>query len=107
MGSRYFAGMLEELDAEYEFHHDATANKLYWAPPASLLQGAGEGEGEGDGEGSPPTELVVPTLTRLIEVVGRDAMHPATNITISGLTLRHTVRLNPSHPSCGEPFHVV
>ena len=30
LGDRYFEGMLEELDAEFEFHHDTDTNMLYW-----------------------------------------------------------------------------
>jgi len=80
LGGRYFAGMLEELDAAHEFHHDTEANKLYWAPPASSLGGGA----------TPAGDVVAPRLARLIEVVGADALDPAANITISGLTLRHT-----------------
>ena len=71
--------------------HDTDKNMLYWAPPASA---------------SPPTSasgLVVPRLPRLIEVVGSSATAPATNISIIGLTLRHTT---PTF-CCDYPYEVV
>ena len=58
LGARFFAGMLEELDSEFEFYHDTAAGKLYWAPPSSALLGSGV----------PPSEVVVPRLPRLIQV---------------------------------------
>ena len=79
MGARFFAGMVEELDSPNEFYHDVHGHKLYWSPPSSMQQ-------------SPPASgLVVPRLARLIEVVGSSVSSPAHNITITGLTLAHTV----------------
>jgi hypothetical protein len=50
MGARYFSGMLEELDAEREFHHDRAAGKLYWAPPSPSTPG----QNQANNVSSPP-----------------------------------------------------
>ena len=53
MGARYFSGMLEELDAAREFHHDLATAKLYWAPPAT--PGQEETKETGKGVSLPPS----------------------------------------------------
>ena len=81
MGGRYFSGMKEELDAANEFYYSRSTNELFWSPPtASYVP-------------SQSTEIVVPVLPQLIEIVG-SGNAPSSNakgITLNGLTLKHTV----------------
>eukprot|EP01046_Picozoa_sp_COSAG06_P029567 COSAG06_NODE_2749_length_6349_cov_6.086400_1_plen_765_part_00 len=93
MGARYFSGMLEEMDAEREFHHDLAAGKLYWAPPQMTGQ-----------KKEPPADgLVVPRLDRLIQVSGSSVATPAKDILLSGLTLMHSA---PTF-CCDHPYESV
>jgi hypothetical protein len=71
----YIENVLEELDAPREFFHDAATQKLYYFHNASSGT-------------PPPADWVweVPTLAVLISITA-DSSAPATNITISGLTL--------------------
>ncbi len=91
-GPQFFEGMLEELDSAHEFFHDEQANKLYWAPPASSST-----------QHTLQMSVVVPRLTRLIEIVGSSPAKPATNISINGLILQHT---SPTF-CCDKPYEVV
>ena len=93
MGPRYFSGMLEELDAEREFHHDLATAKLFWAPPVTNTTDA-----------LPPAGgLVVPRLDTLIQVAGSSAETPARDIHLSGLTLMHSA---PTF-CCDHPYESI
>ena len=95
MGARFFSGMLEELDAEREFHHDLASSKLYWAPPANgqmKLASAPSANG-----------LVIPRLDRLIQLAGSSTTTPARDIVLSGLRLMHSA---PTF-CCDHPYESI
>jgi hypothetical protein len=83
MGTRYFSGILEELDGANEFYYDGEGGKLYWAPPHGVSP-------------SPSDGLVLPVLPRLIVVSGTSPSDPAVDINVSA----HLV-----HPSAAFQIH--
>ena len=108
IGAQYYSGMLEELDDDNEFHYDRKNNALYWSPSPSPAATTPSGRSATAGVAAPPTaatELVVPQLARLIELVGSSnaGTKTASNIKISGLTLKHTA---PTF-CCDHPYESV
>merc|ERR1719150_1277716 len=67
-GEWWIDNVFEELDAENEFFYDQHSKRLY------LIY---------NGTGSPPNQVVVPTLTNMIEMRG-DKHKPVRNITLKG-----------------------
>lgn len=81
-GSRYYIqGSLAFLRSPGQFHLDEGAQMLYYWP----LQGDNFDEGS-----SLPQRIIAPTVTRLLELRGRDPEHRLQNLDIAGLTLACT-----------------
>ena len=87
--SLYIEHTLSELDTPGEYYHDTAAHKLYWWPNTT--------------KSAEDVSLVVPTLKRLISVVGGAA--PVRNLRFVGLELTHAAPTNMDDylvPSAGD-----
>jgi hypothetical protein len=88
-------GVLEELDAENEYWHDAQAGVLYFYPNASDASPS---------DGSPPSALDVPLLHTFFSLYGSQEA-PVVNVSFSGLTFtggRPTFMEPRGQPSGGD-----
>ena len=70
--------MIEELDAPNEYFYDNRTRQLYYFPNTSSTTAA-----------LPPRDVVVPTLSVLVHVLGTRAQ-PVQSITLQGLSFTQT-----------------
>jgi len=87
-GEWFVTNVQEELDSPGEFFFDPVSKQLYLMPNAT----------------EPPSDVVVPTLANLIEVIGSQ-QQPVTDISITGITFtanRPTFMEPRTNPSGGD-----
>eukprot|EP00035_Acanthoeca_spectabilis_P013153 m.239199 g.239199 ORF g.239199 m.239199 type:complete len:861 (-) comp15817_c0_seq1:1074-3656(-) len=87
-GEWYIEGNLEDLDDLNEFWWDDVSRQLHYIPNGT----------------APPSDIVVPTLINIIEVIGSQAA-PVTNVSFVGLTItanRPSFMEPRSNPSGGD-----
>ncbi|MCK4998083.1 MAG: right-handed parallel beta-helix repeat-containing protein, partial [Anaerohalosphaera sp.] len=94
-GSRYFVqGVLELLDQPGEFHYDISAGRLYyWAMDGVITQ----------------QEIIIPTVKRIVSVIGSDDSHIVGNMRFEGLRFEvsdFTGWYRHAYPSAGDSGEV-